>query len=816
MNTKFLTALFFSCFAAVLTAQDTKNVVKFENNYFLVTAQHAQENVLQNDSAAFANRGYVFKDVQKPFSGVKIIRTFGGENPEIVVTLKEDATLIFLTADVGSGDLPKDWLPLRDSVCWYNDAGKTLLRAFFRISKKGEIVTIPEVNWHGSMLLLPEDPHVFDAVPRPKYEIVRMEYRNPGLLDDLAVGLRSFPAVFDINEDGNPDFLVSTGDVPYNQTVLFENLGVSESRKGVGNPYGSSNPVENAKMPVFRRVPGKVSSQFGFTASVVDGKCRLLTPGCEYTDPVHSGNRETKPVPFDASKITAGKSVRANQWAYTDFDGDGRTDLLIGLGDWKEYGWADAYDENGNWTNGPLHGTVYIVRNEGSNEEPAYKTAEQLSDCNGKVVDTFGWPTPQMADFDGDGDLDLMCGEFIDKYNYYENVGTRTEPKFAPQQFVTLENGEMARLDMEFGPFFVCDWTKDGFPDLIAGDEGGYVMLFEHTGTFRDVEKDGVKSRVPVFRAPLKFQQEAFEMKLASLCTPCAYDWDGDGDTDLVCGCGSGYVAWFENLSGSGVEFPKWDRPKYLEADGKVIHIIAGPNGSIQGPAEEKWGYTTLTVGDWDGDGDADVLINSIWGKVGWYENVGTRTAPKLTAWKAVEVEWEGPQPTLAWGWLRPNGKELLTQWRTTPVMCDWNRDGLQDLMMLDTEGYLAYFERYKDADGTLRLKSPKRLFTDANGLPIRLNGGTDGGSGRRKICVCDWNGDGLMDFVVNSVNAEVWLQLEPSSDGKLRFKRCGNVDDTRLAGHTSSPTPVDFNADGKPDLVIGAEDGFLYYYRHE
>jgi hypothetical protein len=32
------------------------------------------------------------------------------------------------------------------------------------------------------------------------------------------------------------------------------------------------------------------------------------------------------------------------------------------------------------------------------------------------------------------------------------------------------------------------------------------------------------------------------------------------------------------------------------------------------------------------------------------------------------------------------------------------------------------------------------------------------------------------------------------------------------VAGHTSSPTIVDFNNDGKPELIVGAEDGRLYY----
>ena len=73
---------------------------------------------------------------------------------------------------------------------------------------------------------------------------------------------------------------------------------------------------------------------------------------------------------------------------------------------------------------------------------------------------------------------------------------------------------------------------------------------------------------------------------------------DGDGDEDILCGNTAGYIGFFENLSGPGVERPKWAAVKQLTAGGKILRILAGPNGSIQGPAEAKWGYTTLTVAD--------------------------------------------------------------------------------------------------------------------------------------------------------------------------------------------------------------------------
>ncbi|MEQ2008438.1 MAG: VCBS repeat-containing protein, partial [Limisphaerales bacterium] len=369
-----------------------------------------------------------------------------------------------------------------------------------------------------------------------------------------------------------------------------------------------------------------------------------------------------------------------------------------------------------------------------------------------------------------------------------------------------LPTGQPLTMDLEMIVPVAFDWNKDGHPDLIVGDEDGRVALLLNTGKL-------AADRTPQFLAPRYFQQQADDLKCGALATPVGIDWDGDGDTDILCGNTAGYVEFFENLSGPGVEQPKWAAPRRLEADGQVIRFMADATGSIQGPAEAKWGYTTLSVADWDGDGLPDVLVNSMLGKVVWFKNTGTRRAPKLAAAQPVEVEWSGPPPTLAWGWLRPEGKALLTQWRTTPFAVDWNRDGLADLVMLDTDGYLAFFERAK-REGKLALLPPKRIFCDDQGQPLRLNAGIAGKSGRRKLCVVDWDGDGKLDLLLNGENANFLRQMA-ARDGKFLFKDMGKLADKNVASHDVSPTVVDWNGDGIPDLLAGAEDGHLYYLRN-
>lgn len=616
----------------------------------------------------------------------------------------------------------------------------------------------------------------------------RLKFNNPGLVVDLAVGLWAFPMPMDVNGDGQWDLAVSCPDKPYNGVYLFENPGVDTGR----DPF-----------PVFR-APRRIGPGRQFAGvSYVNGIPHVLTPALEYPEFLQNGL--AKGVKLGLPTNVHPRTVRGNFWRYVDFDGDGKTDLLVGVDDWTEYGWDNAYDAAGKWTNGPLRGFVYLLRNTGTNEKPHYEKPVQIQ-AGDKPLETFGWPSPCFADFAGHGKLDLICGEFRDGFTYFENIGTRQEPKYAPGRPLPTPDGKPVEMDLEMITPTPFDWNKDGHPDLIVGDEDGRVALIQNTGHLS-------ADHTPEFLPPHYFQQQADDLKFGALATPVGVDWDGDGDIDLICGCSAGYIAFIENLSGPGVEHPKFAAPKLLEVDGVPIRIMAGPNGSIQGPAEAKWGYTTVSVADWDGDGLPDLIVNSIWGKVIWFKNIGTRHAPKLAPPQPIEVEWEGAAPGLAWGWQKPQGKALLTQWRTTPYAIDWNGDGLVDLVMLDQEGYLAYFERAK-RDGKLVLLPPRRVFCDEQGNPLHFATGTGGKSGRRKLCFTDWDGTGKRDILINSNNAERWKQTD-HRDGKWFFKNVGNLDTLNLAGHDTSPTTVDWNNDGIPDLVLGAEDGHFYYMKN-
>jgi hypothetical protein len=647
------------------------------------------------------------------------------------------------------------------------------------------------------------------------FALDRLPYNHAGLAIDLGVGLWAWPVPCDADGDGDFDLVVSCPDKPSNGIWGFEN---------------ATGDTAKNKFPVFK--PGRFVSRtshyvlpsYTDTSKSPDGGLRVLTPGAEYPNFLKTGLEEKVTLSVSSKfykppgPATKGPKMRHNEWRYADYDGDGALDLVVGIEDWSYYGWDDAFDLSGKWTMGPLHGFVMLLRNSGTTAEPKYEKPVKVK-AAGKPVDTFGCPTPNFCDFDGDGDLDLLCGEFLDGFTYFENVGTRTKPEYTKGRVVRDDAGRRTAMDLEMIVPIAFDWDKDGDYDLVVGDEDGRVALVENTGKLS-------ADRTPVMLAPRYFQQEADTLKCGALATPVGVDWDGDGDTDIVSGNTAGYIELFENLSGPKVEHPKWAAPVRLAAGEKTFRVMAGPNGSIQGPAEAKWGYTTLNVADWDGDGLHDVVYNSIWGKVEWLRNEGTKTAPKLAAPQPIEVEWNGTTPKPAWTWWQPEGKQLVTQWRTTPVLHDFNDDGLLDLAMLDVEGYLSFFERAKQAD-KLVLLPPRRAFCNEKGEPLRLNSGTAGKSGRRKLCATDWDGDGRVDLLLNSSNADFLKQVagpstssgdaSSSSDGKpvWYFQHVGALAEKNIEGHDVSPAVVDFDGNDIPDFLGGAEDGRFYYLKN-
>ena len=136
--------------------------------------------------------------------------------------------------------------------------------------------------------------------------------------------------------------------------------------------------------------------------------------------------------------------------AVADLNGDGKPDVLFGAENWKTLG--VVY--------GPLAGKDELTVQQmwPAGQEPFAPLSPSAN--------------PVLADWDGDGLLDLILGlrernkkgRWLSRGVYWcRNVGTKQAAKFGPPQLLVADNDRA-----ETTGICVADWNGDGRPDLIA------------------------------------------------------------------------------------------------------------------------------------------------------------------------------------------------------------------------------------------------------------------------------------------------------------------------------------------------------------
>jgi hypothetical protein len=128
--------------------------------------------------------------------------------------------------------------------------------------------------------------------------------------------------------------------------------------------------------------------------------------------------------------------------------------------DWNKDGKKDVIIGEGN-------GKIWLLVNEGTNAAPVFNTATYVQD-GGSDLDAGTRVSPVATDWDGDGRIDLLVGEYQGYVYYFKNVSLGPLPEFNGS--VLLEAGGSiidvhyyARLD-------VADWDNDGVLDLLSGN----------------------------------------------------------------------------------------------------------------------------------------------------------------------------------------------------------------------------------------------------------------------------------------------------------------------------------------------------------
>ena len=137
-----------------------------------------------------------------------------------------------------------------------------------------------------------------------------------------------------------------------------------------------------------------------------------------------------------------------------DWDGDGDLDLIVG----------------------DIRGNVYLVPNEGTAKAYAFAKETQLK-AGGELLKVRSRAGPYAADWDGDGDFDLLVGDDQGRVTLYRNTGSATAPQLAAGQELvssgkTSFGGQVPTEAVRGTRVKICvaDWNSDGKPDLLVGD----------------------------------------------------------------------------------------------------------------------------------------------------------------------------------------------------------------------------------------------------------------------------------------------------------------------------------------------------------
>jgi hypothetical protein len=247
-----------------------------------------------------------------------------------------------------------------------------------------------------------------------------------------------------------------------------------------------------------------------------------------------------------------------------DLNGDGDLDLLVGN--------KIAPDSDST-------GTITWFENVGTARAPAFRE-RQLLPMRGE----FHY-APTTADLDGDGLPDLVFGTWRDVLQWWRNAGTRSEPRWvlADSALITITRGSNTT------PAF-ADLDGDGDLDLLVGEASGQLNLYRNDGT----------PKAPRFVLVSDVFQD---IDVGRRSAPVFADLRGDGRPDLLLGSEDGGVQHWRNVSdASGVRFVR-------EPD---LPVRTGP-------------FSTIAVGDVDGDGDLDLIVGTASGGLLYFENVGGR-----------------------------------------------------------------------------------------------------------------------------------------------------------------------------------------------
>lgn len=300
----------------------------------------------------------------------------------------------------------------------------------------------------------------------------------------------------------------------------------------------------------------------------------------------------------------------------------------VAVGDYDDDGYPDLYCT--------CRGADVLLRNLGDG------TFEDVAQQLGLGDPSWG-TSASWADFDGDGDLDLYVGNYVEAPTFpyhtgqpnrlYVNEGTSDAPQFVDRAVelgvdlaTIFETSVPGYPNWKIGePTAACtlsvctvDYDDDGDPDLAVGNDFGLFVV--PNKLFRNDTTPGGPIVFTDVGKAVGFERPQYNMGI----NPCDYDRDGD---------------WDFYLSDLGPNL-------LLRNDGGVFTDVTEEAGPVEGHANGGDLLITSWATAWadvDNDGWQDLyvvngyipaateLLNKLDSKNGLWRNVGDGTFDKVT-----------------------------------------------------------------------------------------------------------------------------------------------------------------------------------------
>lgn len=207
-----------------------------------------------------------------------------------------------------------------------------------------------------------------------------------------------------------------------------------------------------------------------------------------------------------------------------DFDGDGILDLVSG-----------SYDP----------GELYLFRGQGQGK---FAASEVIKDKAGRPilkvpdqkdkVESFGtWMA--LVDWEDDGDLDILVGNFDGLIFLRRNEGSRTKPVYATaNEWVKVGSKALRVPGGNHATLVIADWDGDGRWDIVTGSADGGAYWYRNSG----------RRGQPKFEGPVTLVAKHEGIGYSELLEPgkdpkpgirsqiAVTDYDGDGKLDILLG----------------------------------------------------------------------------------------------------------------------------------------------------------------------------------------------------------------------------------------------------------------------------------------